>query len=425
MLGWNDLCGLTRTRAVPLAALDRLRMRGLGWAAAGTALTPFGGIADNAWGPMEEVRHVPVDAAADLPADGDWPPFHLVLTEAQARDGSPSDTCPRQFCVGALDQLRRATGWTFYAGFEHEFTLRRPGFTPGPAFSLEALRRAAPFAAAAARALSDAGLDPETVEPEYGVGQYEVSCGPAEGVAAADRAVLTREVLREVARRAGWALSLSPKFTPEAVGSGQHIHFSFRYPDGSPALPDLAAPALINAQAGAFAAGVLRHAGALCALVAPAPVSYLRLGPKHWSCGYAAFGVQNREAALRVCPPADGTPAGVNLEFRPPDGLCNPYLAIGAIVLAGLAGIRDALAPPALVQSDPYALTPAERAALGVQPLPSSLGRALTVLEGDAEARAWLPPRLLATFLAIKRAEIAHVAGASSAEMCGIYAAIY
>jgi glutamine synthetase len=119
---------------------------------------------------------------------------------------------------------------------------------------------------------------------------------------------------------------------------------------------------------------------ALTAVSAPTPASYLRLGPGHWSCGYAAFGVQNREAALRVCPAPGRDPemaaAATNLELRTPDGTCNPYLLVGALALAGLEGIRADLPLPALIDRDPHALSAAERAELNVQPLPSNLSAA-------------------------------------------------
>lgn len=428
ILAWCDLGAILRTRPVPLDQLAAKRRHGVGWAAAGSAMTPFDGIVPNPWGPLEEVRQVPVEGAAVVVAARDSiPAMHLHLTRTLDHDGEPGDCCPRNFCEAALRALEAETGWTLWSAFEHEFTVTEAPFRLGAVYSVEALRAAAGFAAEATEALRP--LELECFEPEFGKGQFEVSCAPAAGVAGPDRALLAREVVREVARRHSMRVTFSPKPAPEASGSGMHIHFSFRDRAGRPVLHDPAQPGLVTPIAASFIGGVLRHIDALTALSAPSPPSYLRLGPGHWSCGYAAFGVQNREAALRVCPSVDREPvaaaAATNLELRPPDGTCNPYLAIGALALAGLAGVRDRLPLPAIVDADPEELTPAQRASLGVKALPATLAAALDALEADPAARLWLPPRLHATFLAIKRMEAARFAYAAPQTITQTYAQIY
>jgi glutamine synthetase len=269
----------------------------------------------------------------------------------------------------------------------------------------------------------------ECFEPEFGKGQFEASCAPLPGTAGPDRAILTREVIREIGRRHRVRLTLAPKPAPDAVGNGMHIHFSFRDREGRPALHDPTQPATVTAPVASFIAGVMRHIDALTALSAPTPASYLRLGPTHWSCGYAAFGVQNREAALRVCPSPDREPAAAaratNLELRTPDGTCNPYLAIGSLALAGLAGIRASLPLPPIVDRDPDALTPQERHELGVRPLPSNLSDALDALDGDSVARHWLPSTLYDTFVNLKRMEAARFAGADPGVIARSYSDLY
>ena len=147
------------------------------------------------------------------------------------------------------------------------------------------------FTADLADALTQAGLEPETVEPEYGYLQYEVTTAPAMGLAAADRAILTREVIREVARWHGMRATFSPKPRLDAVGNGAHLHFSFADADGSNVTFDPSTASQASPFAQAFIAGVLDNMPALVAYTAPSPVSYLRLGPHHWSCGFASFGI--------------------------------------------------------------------------------------------------------------------------------------
>ncbi len=410
-LGWSDYVGLTRVRGVPLSELDRRMEHGLGWAVAGQALTPFADIAPNPWGPMQEVRQVPVPATRTrVDLWDDVGAFHLYLCDSRNPDGTPWDCCTRGFMNAALDDFRAETGLEFVAAFEHEFTLVDSGLPDGPPFSLETVRSAAGFLGDVAAALHQAGVEPETIEPEYGYLQYEVTTSPATGSMAGDRAIITRELIREVARRRGARASFSPKPSIDGVGNGAHVHFSFLDANGDNAAYDPEGVAGASVVAQRFIAGVLRHMRAMTALVAPSPVSYYRLGPHHWSCGYASFGIQNREAAIRICPsPSQDAAAkarGFNMELRPPDASASPYMVIGALVRAGLEGIRDELPLPAACDRDPADLTDDERAALGIEPLPSSLSEALDVLDADERARAWLPPVMYESYVAVKRAEI-------------------
>ncbi|HLB79591.1 MAG TPA: glutamine synthetase, partial [Dongiaceae bacterium] len=181
--------------------------------------------------------------------------------------------------------------------------------------------------------------------------------------------------------------------------------------------------------AGQFVAGVLAHLPALCAVVAPGVVSYLRLVPHHWSAAYGCFGRRNREAALRLCPvlefPGMDQAAQANVEFRPADAAASPYLVLGALVRAGLDGIRRKLPTPPLVAVDPHDMDAAERERLAIRRLPTSLAEALAALDADAAARGWFDPILLECYLAIKRSEMALCEGLGPAELCAKYAEVY
>ena len=429
LLAWNDYVGITRCRGIPSDELPARLANGLGWAVAGQAMTPFSDIAPNPWGPMLEVRQVPIpETATRIDLWPGVPAFDVVLCDARTADGADWDCSTRGFLRRALDDFHALTGLQFMAAFEHEFLLEG-SYDPAPAFTVEAMRIVAPLAGDMARALVQAGLEPETVEPEYGVGQYEITTAPATGLAAGDRAVLTREVIREVARRHGMRACFSPKPQPTGVGNGSHVHFSFVDDQGRNATYDPSTASGASAVAQAFIAGVVRHMPALCALVAPSPVSYLRLGPHHWSCGYASFGIQNRETAIRVCPSTDPDPQAqartFNLEFRPPDPTASPYLVLGALVYAGMAGIKADLPLPPACEGDPADLTAQERAAMGIVELPPTLSLALDALEADEIARTWMPPQMLESYLAVKRTEVEVAAAWTSEEMCAAYARVY
>src|SRR5207237_446778 len=199
---------------------------------------------------------------------------------------------------------------------------------------------------------------------------------------------------------------------------------------GSPATHDETRPGSLSEVAGSFAAGVVRHLPALCAVAAPTPVSYLRLVPHRWSAGYACLGEHNREAALRIAPvvrlPGSLEPAAaLNLEFRPADGACCPHLVLSLIVLTGLQGIREHLRQPPLVHADPHSLGDEERERLGVRRLPSSLAAALAELERDEIVRSFLAPELLAAFVSMKRKELELVADLEPHDACARYAEMY
>ena len=150
-------------------------------------------------------------------------------------DGTPWECCTRSFLARALDDFRDETRLELKIGYENEFTLMGEEVGWASPFSLDAVRRIAPFADLCTAALLDAGVGLETFEPEFGVGQFEVSCGPATGIAGADRVVVTREVIREAARQCALRATFTPKPAPDAVGNGCHLHLSMWDANGRPA----------------------------------------------------------------------------------------------------------------------------------------------------------------------------------------------
>ena len=429
MLAWSDYVGVTRCRAVPSDQFTERLETGLGWAVAGQALTPFADIAPNPWGPMLEVRQVP-DPTARFTVDiwPDAPALDFVMCDSRTPDGELWDCCARGFLRKALDDLRQEAGVELLAAFEHEFTVL-PRSDVAPPFSLAAMREQAQLTHDIARALVAAGLTPETVEPEYGYSQYEVTVAPSRGLAAGDNAIATREIIRECARRLGLQASFSPKPFLDGPGNGAHVHFSFVAADGSNATYDPAHESGASALARSFIAGVVRHMPAMCALVAPSPVSYYRLGPHHWSCGYASFGVQNREAAIRICPStsrdARAQARGFNLELRPPDPTASPYLVLGALIRAGLEGVRAGLELPPACVSDPAELGDDQRSAMGIVPLPSSLEDAIKAFLADEKAVAWLPDTMRDSYLDVKRMEQSLAEAESDEENAARYRRAY
>ena len=174
-------------------------------------------------------------------------------------------------------------------------------------------------------------------------------------------------------------------------------------------------------------AGIIAHMPAITAVTAPSTVSYVRLRPNRWAPTFAYLADRDREASLRVCPVLSlpGVDAGksYNVEFRVCDAAASPYLALGALVHAGVDGIRRKL--PLTPASGVAAMSDEAREATGIRPLPRTLGKALDALEHDAAAKEWFGTTYLDAYLRHKRAEIRMLDGLDEAEQCRRYGASY
>jgi glutamine synthetase len=360
--------------------------------------------------------------------DDTIPALELLLCDIVETDGRPWRCCPRSFLRDALAELHAEFGLLVESSFEHEFQLLRDS-PPALPFSLEAQRLAEPFASDTMAALAEAGAEPERFFAEFAPHQYELPVAPAVGLAAADRSVVVREVVREVARRHELRATFVPLLDPAGAGNGVHIHLRMLDPAGEPVLYDGERPANVSDVGMSFAAGVLAHAPALSALTAASPVSATRLAPHHWSAGAMCIGVQNREALLRIPPLVElgGGELGpqMRIEYRGADASANPYLALAGIVRAGLEGLRARLPAPPLLERDPATLEGNDVERFGVASLPGSLEAALDALARDDTVRGWMHRELYDAYVGIKHAEMQAAGGLDLDEVCRRYAAIY
>ena len=428
-----DLGAIVRGRSLLATELDP--KLGVSWVPANHALTPLGPVAEpNPFGSTGDLRLLPdMDTRMRLDGEPHERPLELLLCDIVEIDGRPWECCPRRLLRDTLDELHSELDIHVVATFEHEFQLaswpipdRSPPALP---FSLEAQRRAEPFATDVVNALVEAGVAPERFFPEYAAHQFEVPVAAAEGLASADRAVILREVVREVARRRGLRASFAPLRDPAEAGNGVHIHVDLRDAAGRSMLYDARRPAALSQLGERFASGILVHARALSALTAPSPTSAVRLQPHRWSAGAVCLAERNREALLRIPPTISlggADPARqLRLEYRGADASANPYLALAAIIRAGLDGLQRELPPPPLLDRDPAQLEPAEAERFGVGGLPSSLEESLQALADDDVARVWMGSLLYDAYMSVKRAEIAGTAEMSLEEACARYGEIY
>ena len=427
-----DYAGIMRGRSLMRKAFDAAHgSLSCGWVPANMSLTPFDLIADaNPWGSIGDLRLLP-DKLARFSA---WPPraatpFDYVMSDIVELDARPWECCPRSFLKTALADFRVETGCDVIAAFEQEFQILRAGWQSAPAFAVSAVRRVDPFGPDLMAVLAECGIAPEVFVAEYGRDQFEVTTAPAKALAAADQAAVVREIVRELARLSGWRATFAPKSAVGGVGNGVHIHLSFAKSGGSPAAYDEMAPGHLSSLAASFCGGVLRHLPALTAFTAPSPISGLRLMPHNWSSSYTWLGDADREASIRLCSGSSlaGKPLSkqFNIEYRAADATASPHLTLGAILRAGIAGIRQRMTAPPLFNGDPAALSDSERERLGLRRLPQSLADALDCLERDEEVKGWFSKKALDTYTGMKRMELKLCEGLDDAALCARYAEIY
>jgi glutamine synthetase len=430
MICTSDLSGQVRGKGFPVSDLESRLVKGIGWTPTNSMITAHGPIAPSPWGPFGDLVLTPapetrvrVDYGSNHAAE------HFVMADIMHLDGTPWPVCPRGFLKRGLAALKDRHGLTLKAAFEHEFLYDAVEERPNASYALDAFRRQDRFAENYLGALKQAGIELDTFMPEYGPMQYEVTVGPAVGVAAADQAVAVRELARGTAFREGGRASFTPILRPDSVGNGVHVHFSLRNANGAPVNHDAKHPQGMSKTAGAFVAGILEKLPAITALTAAGSISYLRLTPNRWSAAYNNLGFRDREAGVRICPVFGGAKADVaeqfHFEYRAADAAASPYLVLGAIVAAGLWGLDKGFGIPAVCEGAPQNMTDEQRSNMGIVRLPQSLEEALDRFEGDEDLAETIGADLKAAYLAHKRYEAGIMRDLTPEDQCMRYRAAY
>ncbi|MDQ6877408.1 MAG: glutamine synthetase family protein [Candidatus Dormibacteraeota bacterium] len=407
----ND--GLIRGKSSGIADLETRLERGIGLTLAMQAFTmldhlaPFEGM-----GPVGEIRLIPDPSTfVVLPYA---PHSGAVLVDMVELDGRPYAADGRAFLKRMIARAAERD-LHMLAAFEPEWTLatRVDGkFQPideSGCFSSTGMNTAADVIDQIVEALDAQGLQVEQYYPELGWGQQELSIRHAPALSAADRHILYRETVRGVALRHGLYALFAPKPWLDQAGNGCHLHFSGWSKDGSTnRFYDQSQPYGLSATARQFTAGILDHLHAVVALTCASVNSYRRLQPQMWASAYRAWGVDNREGAIRVASPTKSREAqSTNVELKSSDSSANPYLALGGVIAAGLDGIERGLELPPPVTTDPHVLSEKQRRAIHADRLPQSLKEAVANLRGDQVLMEALGERLAGSYIAVKEADIA------------------
>ncbi|MFQ5559157.1 MAG: type I glutamate--ammonia ligase [Nitrospinota bacterium] len=211
-------------------------------------------------------------------------------------------------------------------------------------------------------------------------GQGEIDMKFRPMVEMADKLMLFKYVVKNVAKRHGKSATFMPKPIWNDNGSGMHCHQSI-WKAGKPLFAGDRYGG-VSEMALHYIGGILKHASALCAFVAPTTSSYKRLTPGFEAPVNLAYSSRNRSAAIRI-PMYNLSPKAKRIEARFPDPSCNGYLAFSAMLMAGLDGIQNKIDPGEPLDKDIYSLPPEELK--NVPAVPATLEGALNALEEDHE----------------------------------------
>ena len=229
--------------------------------------------------------------------------------------------------------------------------------------------------------MEEVGIQIETHHHEVATaGQAEIDMRFDSLVNMADKLQWYKYIIKQVARRHNKTATFMPKPLFNDNGSGMHTHQSL-WKGGQPLFAG-DGYAGVSQTCLYYIGGILKHAPALCAFVAPTTNSYKRLVPGFEAPVNLAYSSRNRSAGVRI-PMYSPSPKAKRIEVRFPDPACNAYLAFAAMLMAGLDGIENRLDPGEPLDKDIYALSPAELSK--VPSVPGSLEGALNALESDHE----------------------------------------
>jgi glutamine synthetase len=347
-----------------------------------------------------------------LPWRGEIDPTARMFCDIQTPDGKPAAADPRNVLRRALAKASDR-GFSFYIHPEIEFYLLKSSQIgpEGPIpvdnagyFDNVPGGTAHDFRRRAVGMLEQLGISVEFSHHEGGPGQNEIDLRYADALTMADNIMTFRTVIKEVAIEQGVYATFMPKPFSQHPGSGMHTHMSLFEGDTN-AFFEAGSQYHLSKTAKHFIAGLLRHAPEITAVTNQYVNSYKRLWGGGEAPSYVSWRHNNRSSLIRVpfYKPDKGNSS--RIEYRAIDSAANPYLAYALILAAGMKGIEEEYPLPAESEDNVWALTDAERRAMGIQPLPQSLDHAIKKLEESELAAETLGEEVFSYVLANKRRE--------------------
>ncbi|MBG0812948.1 glutamine synthetase family protein [Planomonospora sp. ID82291] len=332
----------------------------------------------------------------------------LLLADLVWEDGSDVAASPRQILRRQLARLAER-GWGAFAGTELEFVVYRDTYedawrrgyrdlTPANLYnvdySLLGTARIEPLLRRIRLGMEGAGMYVESAKGECNLGQHEIAFRYTDALTTCDHHAVYKNGAKEIAAQEGVSLTFMAK--PNArEGNSCHIHLSLRSEDGEPVMAG-PGPYGLSETGRRFIAGQLACLREFTLLYAPNVNSYKRYAPGSFAPTAVRWGVDNRTCALRL---VGGHGTALRIENRVPGGDVNPYLAVAAMVAAGLHGVDEGLEPGEPFTGNAYA---AESATV-----PGTLRDALALWEGSALARGAFGEEVVAHYANAARVELA------------------
>jgi glutamine synthetase len=316
----------------------------------------------------------------------------VVCDVKDERTGEYVAVAPRTVLRRQVDAAR-AMGYTALAASELEYYVFQQTYRDAMAQDYRNLQpagwyledyhvlqgtRLEPYTAAVRRHLKQSGVPVENSKGEWGLGQHELNVRYAEALQMADRHVIYKQCLKEVADQQGLSVTFMAKFATDRAGSSCHIHFSL-WRDRSNVFPgdDTFGPVKCSDVFRWFLGGWIAHVPDVMVFYAPTVNSYKRYVSGSWAPTRLAWSYDNRTAGFRVV----GKDSALRIECRIPGADCNPYLAFAAALASGLDGIRNRTDAPPCFVGDVYAARDLPR-------VPATLQDANEQFRSSAFARA-------------------------------------
>ena len=384
-----DLHGKPCAKMVPVSAIEGLLEDGAGFA--GFAAGPMGQVPSS-----PDMLAMP-DLSSYMPAP--WQPGLGIIQCDPYVLGEPWPFAPRVILRRQIERLAQA-GYALKVGAEAEYFLvrRTPegGITVAdpmdaamtPCYDARALTRMFDHLTTVSRHMNTLGWANYANDHEDANGQFEQNFCFADAMTTADRVIVFRYMVHSLATQAGMLATFMPKPFTNLTGNGLHMHLSLWDPEGGALFLGEDDPRGLGVSplGYSFIAGLLEHAEGLAAVACPTVNSYKRLAAPApnsgaaWSPAYATYGGNDRTHMLRVPDPG-------RVEDRCIDGSANPYLAMSALIAAGMDGVAKGLDPGDPCDLDLLSLSPLEAAERGLRSMPMTLWHALDHLEIDEALR--------------------------------------
>jgi len=401
-LWFTDILGQVKSFSITMDELENALENGMGFD--GSSITGYQSIEES-----DMIAMPDIDTFELLPWRPADKPVARMICDVLTPDRKPYVGDPRYILRLALERAKKLGFDHFYLGPELEFFYFKNDqgteiLDKGGYFDLTTLDVASDLRRDTVNALRSMGITIEYSHHEVGPSQHEIDMRYDDAMKMADSVITYRVVVKEIAQQHGVYATFMPKPLFGENGSGMHTHQSL-FKGKRNAFYDAKDSQYLSDTAKHYIAGLLKHAREMSAVFAQTVNSYKRLVPGYEAPVYIAWSRRNRSALVRVPMYHPGQENATRAELRCPDPACNPYLTFAAMLHAGLEGVEKKYKFDKPMEQNLYHLSDEERADLGINSLPSTLGEAINEFEGSGLMRKALGDHIFDRYVTLKKAE--------------------